>query len=153
MSIQKAIIDKFLTLSPDESVENAVKSLKKAKVEAAPVTDNDGRLLGLFTTQILMKNLLPVSVPMNDGIVLDVKVRAAPGIAKRLNRVNMLRVSDLMERKVNVVAPETPIWEAVNFLVQYGAPLIVVDQQSAQAVGIITTQSMLDELDRQKDID
>lgn len=153
MSIQKAIIDKFLTLAPEDSVENALKSLKKAKVDSAPVTDEEGRLVGLFSLQSLLKNLLPVSVPMNDGIILDVKVRAAPGIAKRLHKVNMLRVSDLMERKVNVVAPETPIWEAVNFLVQYGSPLVVIDQQSAQTVGIITTQSMLDELDRQKDSD
>jgi predicted transcriptional regulator len=86
MSIENAIIDKFLSLAPEDSVENALKSLKKAKVEAAPVTDEQGRLLGIFSLQALMKNLLPVSVPMNDGIVLDIKVRAAPGIAKRLDR-------------------------------------------------------------------
>jgi predicted transcriptional regulator len=151
MSIKTAITDKFLSVSPDDTVEDALKALKKAKVETAPVLDDQGRLLGVFSLQALMKNLLPVSVPMNDGITLDITIPAGPGIAKRLNKVHFLSVSAVMERKVNAITSETPVWEAINFLVQYGSPLIVVEYQTGKAIGIMTAQSALDELNRMKD--
>jgi predicted transcriptional regulator len=151
MPIGKAIIDKFLSVSPDDTVEDALQALKKAKIETAPVLDKEKRLLGVFSLQSLMKNLLPVSVPINDGITLDITIPAGPGIAKRLNKVHFLSVAEVMERKVNAITSETPIWEAINFLVQYGSPLIVVEYQTGKALGIMTTQSALEELNRLKD--
>ncbi len=151
MSIQTAITKTFVSVSPGDSVEDALKSLKKAKIDSAPVLDEQGRLLGVFSLQILMKNLLPVSVPMNDGIELGITIPAGPGIAKRLNKVHFLNVADIMERKVNAITAETPIWEAINYLVQHGSPLVVVDYQSGKALGLMTSQSALDELNRLKD--
>ena len=41
----------------------------------------------------------------------------------------------------------------INQLVQYGAPLMVVEGDSGKFVGVITNQSALDELQRLKDSD
>jgi len=118
-------------------------------VEFAPVVDADGVLAGLLSYHILMKNLLPVSVNMSDGIQLDVNIPAAPGIAKRLRNVMLLTVDTVMERKsFPVVYPETPTWEGVNVMVQTGLPITVVEPETQKYIGFITQTSLLDELQR-----
>lgn len=148
MPCHAAIVEKSLTLPPDMEVEKALKEMKKKKVDAAAVVAEDGTVEGMFSLPIVMKNLLPVSVAMADGIQLDVTVRAAPGIAKRLKKVHPLKVSELMERRVSAVLPETPIWEAVNLLVSNPGPLVVVEGENDKYCGIITPQSAMDELQR-----
>lgn len=148
MPCHAAIADKALSLKVDTTVEKALKAMKKAGAEYAPVTE-DGVIVGLLSYQIIMKNLLPVSVAMSDGIQLDVQIQAAPGIAKRLRNVLPLTVDALMERKdFPVVYPETPTWEGVNMLVQTGLPLTVIDPETQKYIGLITQTSLLEELQR-----
>jgi CBS domain-containing protein len=151
MSVHPASVEKFITVSPGDPVELALKNMKTNKLESVPVVDEQGRLLGLFSLQILMKNLLPVSVPVVGSFQLDEKIPAAPGIAKRLNKIHTLTVGEVMDRKVNAIPSEAPIWEMVNLLVQHGSPLVIVDQKTGKALGAVTTQSALDELNRMKD--
>ena len=148
MPCHAAIVEKATTLKADATVEKALKAMKKAGVEFAPVIEG-GAVVGLFSYQILMQNLLPVSVTMNDGIQLDVQVQAAPGIAKRLRNALTLTVDKVMERQnFPVVYPETATWEGVNMLVRTGLPLSVVDQETEKYIGFITQESLLDELQR-----
>ncbi|NCT40579.1 MAG: CBS domain-containing protein [Alphaproteobacteria bacterium] len=149
MPCHAAIADKALTIKVDSTIEAALKAMKKAKVEYAPVTDEDGAIVGLLSYHILMKNLLPVSVTMNDGMQMDVNIPAAPGIAKRLRNVLLLTVDTVMERKnFPVVYAATPTWEGVSMMVQTGLPLTVIDPETQKYIGFITQTSLLDELQR-----
>lgn len=148
MPCHAAIAEKTITFSPETEVEKAIKDLQKKKQDAAAVVDGDGKVEGFFSLTTVMKNLLPVSVAMSDGIQLDVTVRAAPGIAKRLKKVYPLTVSEIMDRKFETVGPETPIWEAVNHLVVTGLPLVVTEGEDKKYLGLITSQSAMDELKR-----
>lgn len=152
MPCHAAIAEKSLVLTSDIKIEKALKDMKKKGAEFCAVTDADGILVGVLSEQIILKNLLPVSVAMSDGLQLDVKLPAAPGIAKRLKKITPLNVEELMERKnFPVVHPETPIWEGVNMLAQSGLPLVVVDPQTQKYIGLISFQSALDELYRLRD--
>ncbi|MGH1397712.1 MAG: CBS domain-containing protein [Alphaproteobacteria bacterium] len=152
MPCHAAIVDKHLVLKEDVKVEKALKAIKKAAAAHAAVTDENGTLVGFFSYAILMKNLLPVSVAMADGIQLDVTIPAAPGIAKRLKNVLPLQLSQFIERKnFPVVYPETPLWEGVNLIVQTGLPLCVIEPESQKYIGLITHESAFDELQRLKD--
>ena len=148
MPSHAAIAEQSLSFPLDMEVEKALKELKKKKLESAVVVNDKGEVEGIFSLPILMKNLLPVSVAMADGLQLDITVRAAPGIAKRLKKIHLLSVSELMDRKFNFVYPETPIWEAINFLVSASGPLVVVDGENNKFIGMITAQSAMDELKR-----
>jgi len=149
MPCHAAIAPKFLKLKTDQSVEKAIKAMKKAGVDMAPVVDKDGIFRGLFSFRILMKNLLPVSVVMNDGTQLDVKISAAPGIAKRLKNVLTLPIETFIEQKnTAVVTAEAPIWEGVNILVNTNLPIAVIEADTRQYIGFITQESLLSELER-----
>jgi len=148
MPSHAAIAEQSLSFPLDMEVEKALKELKKKKLESAAVVNEKGEVEGVFSLPIVMKNLLPVSVAMADGIQLDVTVRAAPGIAKRLKKIHPLAISEIMDRKFNAVYPETPIWEAVNHLVGANGPLVVVEGENKKFLGMITPQSAMDELKR-----
>jgi CBS-domain-containing membrane protein len=151
MSCRDAMTADFLTLSPGEKVGDALARLKKAGLEIAPVADEDGKVAGVFSIQSVLRGLLPVSVAVSGGVFMDARLPAAPGIAKRLNRVLALTVSEVMERKAFGIDPETPAWEAVNALVTHGSPLMVIESSTGRAAGMITSQSALDHLYKQKD--
>lgn len=146
MPCHAAVVSKLITVSPSDSVENVLKVLKKNKIGAVPVVDDTGIFLGLFSMKILLRNLIPVSVAMTDGVQMDIKVGAAPGVAKRLRKVKPLPVSDLMERKVHSVEPDAPIWEGVSLLTSHGGPLPVIDQKE-KLIGIITYDSLVEILE------
>lgn len=153
MPCHAAMIEKPLVIAPDTSVEAAIVQLKARGSDCAAVVSAGGVLEGVFSIQELMKNLLPVSVAMADGIQLDVTVRAAPGVAKRLRKVMPLPVSEFMNRKPLVVYPQTPIWEGINILVTQGGPLAVVEGENSRFMGLITDSSLLNELLRMQEGD
>ena len=148
MPCHAAIAEKSLTFKPDTEVEAVLKEMKKKKQDVAAIVNDKGELEGMFSLTILMKNLLPVSVAMADGVQLDVTVQAAPGIAKRLKKVYPLTIVEVMDRKYKAVYPETSIWEAIQHLVNTNEPLAVIEGENNKYLGFITADSAMDELQR-----
>lgn len=149
MSCEEAMITKVVSLGPDQTVEEALAILKKNNIRAAPVLGGDGRLMGLFSFHHLLTNLLPVSVTMDDGLQnLDFVIGAAPGVSKRLRKLKPQKVGDIMDRKVIVLHPHTPIWEGIRLLVKYGSPLPVINEEDGVFLGIVTEQSAVQELEK-----
>lgn len=152
MPCYNATIEKEVTVSPDMTVEAALKFLRKNKIVTACVVNEAGKLIGLFSEKILLQHLIPVSVAMSDGVLLDVKVGAAPGVAKRLAKTKLLPVHELAERKFHAVDPDAPLWEAVSLITMHGGPLVVIDRNQKFA-GLITYQTLLDALDEMNAVD
>lgn len=150
MPCHSAMTKNLVTVTQDQTIEDVLAVMSKKKLDAVPVIDSDKKLVGLFSINILLKNLLPVSVSI-DGTQNEVSLKAAPGVAKRLKKVGPLQVSELMERKLNLVYPDTPTWEGINYLVQYGPPILVIERETKKLLGVITPSSALDELQRLKD--
>lgn len=151
MPCNAATIKQAVSISTEDSVEKALEILREQQIDALPVLGKNGKLEGVFSTRILLKNLLPVSVTTGDDIFMDVKIGAAPGVAKRLRKVLPYKVGEFMQRKVNSVAPSTPLWEGVNMLVHHGAPVFVVEPETGKFIGMLTEQSIIDELERVQD--
>lgn len=145
MPCHSAIVAKNVTVAPDETVEHALKAIKKGKVNAVAVIDGDGVFHGIFSMKVLLGNLIPVSVAVSEGVQLDVALPAAPGVAKRLANVKSLPVSELMDRKPQSVSPDAPVWQGVSLLTKNGSPLCVVDDKG-KFHGLITYESLVDDL-------
>lgn len=147
MPCHSAVLKKNLTVSENDTVEDVLAAIQKDGVPAAVVLDDKDHFVGLFSMKILLKNLIPVSVAMSDGVEIDIKLTAAPGVAKRLSNVKVLPVLELMDRKPVSVAPDSPIWEGVSALTRHGNPLCVVDDQG-KFHGLITYESLLNDLEK-----
>ncbi|MCK5385434.1 MAG: CBS domain-containing protein [Alphaproteobacteria bacterium] len=145
MTCCSAVEKKGVTLSPKDTIEKALKALKKSKITTASVVDDEGAFLGLFSMGILLKNLIPVPITTSSGIQIDIKIKAMPGVAKRLRGLLPLSVAEVVERNPVKVLPEEPIWEVVGRLVAYCEPLCVIDEDG-KYMGLITYESLINEL-------
>jgi len=146
MPCHAAMSKKVITVSKDETVEKVMKAMKKAKAENAVIVDDKGIYEGVFSSKALLCSLIPVSVAMADGVQLDVKVTAAPGVVKRYGNVKPLPVEEVMDRKVHKMFPDSPIWEGVAHLSKYQAPIAIVDDKG-KYFGLLTYDSIMEHLD------
>lgn len=153
MPCHAAMSNNFLKVKHTETVESVLETMHKKKSDFAVVTGEHGQFEGMFKIQSLFKNLLPVSIAMPDGLQANINLSAAPGIAKRLKKVEPLPVEQFMERGVPAVNPETPLWVAVKLLVEHAGPLVVIeaDQEHEKVIGVLDSASVLKELERLKE--
>jgi CBS domain-containing protein len=148
MPCHAAITEKIVTATPNETVKTVLKRMRTKKTDIIPVVEDNGDLAGYFSSAQLLKNLLPIPVSMADGIQLDIKIPAAPGIAKRLHKVQNLPVSDFMKRRTHSVYPDTPIWEGVRLLMEHQEPVFVLEAGTQKLLGLMTESSAIAELER-----
>lgn len=149
MPCSSAYIKKLTKLSPDETVADVMKLYHKKNIDGFPVVDDEGKLAGFFSLQIMLENLLPVSASLG-GIqgLGGVNLRAAPGIAKRLKKLQSVPVRELMSRNPAAVNPDTALWEGVSILVETGQPVMVVEKESGKFLGMMDKYAALAELER-----
>lgn len=144
-----AMIDKVVSLTPDQTVEEAMALLEEKKIRTAPVLDKDDILLGMFGFESLLKEMLPVSARMPEGLErLDFVRGAKPDIARRLRSLKTQTIDNAMNREPVVLRPELSVWEGIRKLAKHGSPLPVVEKATNKFMGIVTEQSAIAELER-----
>ncbi len=149
MPCDSAIIKDVYTLSPDLKVADALKFIHEKDVRAMPVIDKDGRLVGVFSLSVMLKNLLPAVAKMEDGLQkLGFVVGASTGIAKRLQKEQLQTVAETMEKDVTVAHPSTALWEIIRIMVKYGSPVPIIEEDTGIFVGIVSEQSATRDLEQ-----
>ncbi len=144
-----AMVDKVVSLTPDQTVEEAMTVLETRQIRTAPVLDENNILLGMFGFESLLKQMLPVSVRMPSGLQRLGFVRGAkPDIARRLRSMKAQSLTDAMNRDPIVLSPDLSVWEGIRKLAKYGSPLPVVENDTHRFLGIVTEQSAIAELER-----
>lgn len=149
MPCHAAIVEKVPHLTPDQTIEEAMKIFKKSKLDCLPVVEGGKTLSGFLSLHIVLKNLLPVSVTIEGPMQgQEFIVGAAPGVSKRLKKVVLLSVDNLQDRKFTAIKPDTPLWEGIRHIVQNGGPLPVIDPETEKFLGIVNEQSLLTALEK-----
>ena len=152
MPCHSALLENVVVAQPEMLVEKVLADMRKKKARLCVVVDEAGALLGYLDMQVLLKNLLPVSLNVQvPGKSSDMMVGAAPGIAKRLRKVKPLAITNVMERKLHSVLPNTPLWEGVQMLVEHGSPIFVLDEYNENYIGAMDEATAIAELERMQD--
>ena len=150
MPCQDALTTKVFTLRPDHTVEQALKVLRDNKAAFAPVVE-DGKLAGVFSLGRLLQNTLPVSVAMGaaagGGGFANVRIPAAPGLGRRLQKSKVSTVAEIMDRSAPAVMPDTPLDVAIRLVAQRAEPVCVVDA-SGTFLGTVTEDAILAALEK-----
>lgn len=150
MPCQNALTTKIMTLKPADTVAQALKDMKKNKASFAPVVE-DGELVGVFSLGRVLQNTLPVSVTLGgEGRALGgrpVRIPAAPGLGRRLQKSMTGTVAEIMERSVAAVTPDTPLEAAIRHIAQRAEPVCVVDGGGA-FLGVVTDETVMAALEK-----
>lgn len=147
MACNDALIENVISVRPDQTVNEVMELFKEKHFHSVPVVNPDGTLAGLFSLQTVLKCLLPVAAVMENGLEsLDFIIGASPGIAKRLRKLQPRTMSEVMERNPVTLYPDTPSWEAIRIMARHGSPIPIVEEKTNQFVGMISSQSMMENL-------
>ncbi|MEW5729676.1 MAG: CBS domain-containing protein [Pseudomonadota bacterium] len=142
MSCQLLMMEPPVRLKPGDSVAQAVKALLAASQPAAPVTDEAGKLLGVFGLRQAAALVLPKAARLGDELgdlayvhesLADLAARFAAHAGEPVRRHMVEHV---------VAAPDTQAMEAV-LLVERGDGFLPVVDGNGRLLGVVTAARAL----------
>lgn len=138
------MIDQYITVSPDQTVDDVMHLFDREHIRSVPVCEKDGKIVGVFSLRSILKQLLPLAAVIEDGLPnLEFVIGAAPGAAKRLKKLKNKRISEVMDTEFAVAHPDTPTWEIVRLMTRYGSPVPIVDEKTKVIKALVSSQSLL----------
>lgn len=152
MFCRNALVPQVITAGPDQTIGDALGLLNKHGIRALPIVDAAGKLVGQFNFDLVLSNLLPGPVTveshglMDTNLRLDYLVDTEDHVARRLRELLPVKLGEVMSRETKTVYPQTPLWEGIRRLFQYGSPIPVVDEDSRRLLGLLSVQSVMCEL-------
>ena len=150
MSLKESMITDVISVSPDSTVGDALILFEKHEIRTVPVIDENEGLLGIFSINLLLDALLPLSMDSDNGqfktfkhidINLGFLGETAHWVAHRLNLIINHPVSKHMKKDVTTATSDMPLREGVRLIVKNGSPLCIVED--GKLTGIITSQTIV----------
>jgi CBS domain-containing protein len=128
-----------LTFGPDEPVRDAMAQLVERGIDAAPVVDGDGRVIGLLGTSDLIVAEGQVHVPT--VISLLGASFELPGGRKKfeedLRKSLGGSVADVMTKKPHTIGPDATLEEAATSLHTHDVSRLPVVDDDGRLVGLL----------------
>jgi CBS domain-containing protein len=126
-------------LHADETITKAVAIIMEHRYRNLPVVDSDGRYLGVFGINCLIRLILPQAALMERGLEsLSFVSDTLHDLRRRLGEHMDDPVRVCMGEEVRVVRPDTPLIETLLILYRTRTSLPVVDPDSGLLVGMIS---------------
>lgn len=128
-----------IVLHPTDKIRTAADFIMEHRFRSIPVVTEDGRFIGMFGINCLLRSVFPPAVVMEDGL-RDVSFirEGLRDLHRRFTEVEDETVGMCINHDVTVVYPDTPLMETLLILYQTRASLPVVDRDTNQLVGMIS---------------
>jgi CBS domain-containing protein len=152
MLCRNALVPQVITAGPDDTIGDALTLLKQHGIRAIPIVGAGDTLLGWFSFDVVLANLLPGPITVEHHGLEDVNLRldylldGEDSVANRLKTLSTLKLREVMSTAVPAVHPDTPLWEGIRKLFQHGSPVPVVEESSGRLIGLLSVQSVICEL-------
>lgn len=128
-----------ISLKPDTTVKDAVKSLFQLRISGLPVIENE-RLVGMFTEKDILQYILPSYI---EKIGSFVYTEGSKVIKRKLMELANLKVADLMRKEVVTVEENTSIEEVARIMLTQKIRRIPVLNEEGKVVGIIAREDIV----------
>jgi len=128
-----------VTVRPTDHIKTAAGFIMKHRYRNLPVVDDEGRYLGVFGVNCLLKLVLPKAAIMEDGLEnVSFIHETLPDLHKRLREVENAPIEVCMSTDIDTVTPDTPLVETLLLLYRTRTSVPVVDSESGKLVGMIS---------------
>jgi predicted transcriptional regulator len=131
-TVSEAMTRDVVLLAADMPTVMALRRLDLKAVSGAPVVEH-GRVVGMVTRRDL---LVPTLLDNPAG-------SSAVGAAWHRNRLDGLRVSDLMSGEPVTAEPDWPLVQAVQTMIVHGVNRLPVVDQAGRSLGVLTRDDVL----------
>ena len=126
-------------LKPTDSIKTACEFIMDNRYRALPVVDDNGRYLGVFGVNCLLRLVLPKAVVIEKGLKNVSFIDEEPlDLLARLKEVEDQPISVCMRTDLATVAPDTPLVETLLLLYKNHHSIPVVDPETDLLEGVIS---------------
>ena len=140
MSAREIMDPHPVVLHPGDHIRTAAAYIMENRFRRIPVVDDEGRFLGVFGVDCLLRLVLPKAAIMEDGLdSVHFTRETLADLYRRYHENSDEEIAVCMDQKeVEVVAPDTPLLESVLVLYRTRASLPVVDPKTGKLEGVIS---------------
>lgn len=128
-----------ISLKPDTTVKEALKSLFQLRISGLPVIENE-RLVGMFTEKDILQYILPSYIEKIGSFVYTEESKV---IKRKLMELATLKVADLMRKEVVTVEENASIDEVARIMLTQKIRRIPVLNKDGKVVGIIAREDIV----------
>jgi acetoin utilization protein AcuB len=130
MFIDKSMTRDVLTIDAETSIAEAAESMSRNRIRHLPVTDREGRLVGIVTDRDI-RSAMP-SILSSEELV-----------GKEMERIAQLRVKDIMTKNVVTVSPMNTLEDALLLMQRTKVGAFPVLDRQGKLVGIISVRDLM----------
>lgn len=136
MKVRDVMSKKVVTTTADASIKEVSKIVFSKKIQAVPVVDGRGKLVGIVAESDILAKLYP---SQKDFIEDFAKASDFEGMEDGLKDVLKLKVRDIMNKAVVCTYPDSPLLKAASkMMVKRVGRLPVIDRESSKLLGVIS---------------
>ena len=126
-------------LKPTDVMKTAIGYIMENRYRNLPVVDDEGRYLGSFGVNCLLRNVLPKAAVMKQGLPsVSFVQETLSDLHNRLIEMEDKPISMCMSTDAETVSPDTPLVQTLLMLYHARHSLPVVDPESGKLVGVIS---------------
>ena len=127
------------TLKPDDLIGTAADCILENRYRNVPVIDDEGKFMGIFGVNCLLKMTLPQAAIMHKGLEkLTFIHETIEDLLERFNDIRDKPVSTCIDEDIVTVPPEHPLLETLLLLYRNKTSIPVVDPDSRKLLGMIS---------------
>lgn len=124
---------------PDDRIGTAAGYIMEHRYRNLPVIDDEGRYLGIFGVNCLLRLVLPKAAVMEQGLKeVSFIHETLADLHERLREVENKPISQCMSTDVNTVPPDKPLVETLLILYRTKTSIPVVDPDTGKLLGMIS---------------
>jgi CBS domain-containing protein len=139
MNARLVMNDRPVTLRQTDTLRDAAEIILTHRYRNVPVVDDDGRYLGVISTNRLLKVLLPKAATMEPALdSLPFVNDTLDELRERWHEAEDLPVTEVMDTGIRTVTPDTPLTETLLELYHNRTSLPVVEADTGRLVGSVS---------------
>ncbi|BAU05744.1 hypothetical protein NIES592_08870 [Fischerella major NIES-592] len=133
-----------VTVKPTDSVETVLRCLEENHISGLPVVDETGKVVGVVSEADLLFRERPVRLPLYlsflGGIIY---LEPLDHFVQQLKKSLGILVQDVMTPNPITIAPDAPISQAADLMLEKRVNRLPVVDETGALVGIITRDDLL----------
>lgn len=136
MKVRDVMSKKVVTTTADTSIKEVSKIVFSKKIQAVPVVDGKGKLLGIVAEGDILAKMYPSQREFVEDFT---SASDFEGMEDGLKDVMKLKVKDIMNKAVVCTYPDAPLLKAASkMMVRRVGRLPVIDPETGKLLGVIS---------------
>lgn len=145
MQVREIMTSPAITVTPTTEIREVARTMREEVISGVPVVDGNGVLLGLITEIELIARNAPVHEPHYLSILsayIPINLEEYRHYKEQLRQALAITAAELMRSEVETIAPDAPIEDALEAMVNPEVTMLPVIEQE-RVVGVVTRTDLV----------